>query len=71
MIFPRADCAFGSVSAMAVWRGELEVDIFLSHEGLELGGGFVVQPLELGFESPCGKVCMELFVGLDHFVSGA
>jgi hypothetical protein len=70
VIFERANGAFGSVSAVDVRWSELVVDVDAGHELLESGGCFVVELLELWFESALGQESMGSFVGGENFRAG-
>jgi hypothetical protein len=49
--FKSPDGSLGSIAAVDMRRGELEINLFAWHEVLEQGGGFVVKALELPSEA--------------------
>ena len=63
MVFEGADGTLSGIAAMDMWRDELVVNAFVGHELLERGGGFVVEFLELRFETTLGEESMASLVG--------
>ncbi len=51
VFLPYADRSLGGILAMVIGRHELEINVLLAHELLERLRTFVVQFLELGFQS--------------------
>ena len=68
MILERLDGPFGSVGVMQVGKGELERDSFVSHEGLESCGAFIVKILVNGLQASFGELGVEGGVGSHEFM---
>ena len=63
VIFEGANGAFSRVAAMDAGRGQLEVDICFVEEVFEGLGAFIVEALEVGFESCFSKAAVHSFIG--------
>ena len=70
MVLEGADRAFGSIAAVNVRWGKLEVNVFFSEVVFQGLGSFIVKSLELWFESTRGVEVMSTFVGSKVFRAG-
>ncbi len=68
MVFPNANSQFGSVLAMVIRRDELKGNIVLAHELFECRRAFVVQLLELRFQSAIGQMLVQFGVGAQNLL---
>ena len=71
MVLERLDGPLGSVGAMQVGRGELEVDSSFSHEGLESCAAFIVNSLKNGSQALVGELGVDGGVGSHKFMFSA
>ena len=62
MVLEGLDGSLGDITTMDVRWHELVVDAFCFDGAFKRGGGFIIQLLELGFESVYYQVLMQLFV---------
>ena len=71
MILPDPDGPFGRILVMVVGRNKLESNVGGAHELLEPRGTFIVEFLELGFESTINQMLMQVGVGTYKFLLGS
>ena len=62
MVLECADCFFGGVTAMDVGWDELVFFVFGYHELIQDIGAFVVEVLDLGFESALFQECLDFYI---------